>query len=175
MTADQHLINNYHFCPQCKTSLVNDDSCLFCPNCHLKIYHNPALAVAVIAFNQQGEVLLNKRKISPHRDYWDTVGGFVNVGETVEQAVVREFLEETQAHCKIVRYWGSAPDIYGPEQSATINLFFEVKIVSGQLQASDDAAELAFFALDRLPEKIAFANTKIFLNLLKMKKEKNDK
>jgi len=151
------------------------DTHLLCPNCELKIYYNPSLAVALIAFNNKGEVLLNKRKIPPNPGSWDTVGGFVNVGETVEQAIKREFNEETQAQCEIVRYWGSCPDIYGIEQSPTINLFFEVKIVSGKLLASDDAAELRFFPLDQLPKQLAFANTRVFLNLLiKQKKGQDD-
>lgn len=175
MTVDQFLINNYHFCPRCKHQLQKLDNQLYCSNCDLKIYHNPSLAVALIAFNKNGEVLLNKRKIAPNPGSWDTVGGFVNVGETVEQAIIREFEEETQAKCQILRYWGSCPDIYGLEQSATINLFFEVKIISGKLLASDDAAELRFFPLDQIPKNLAFANTRVFLNLLKKrKKEKND-
>ena len=175
MTVDQFLINNYHFCPRCKEQLQKLDLGLQCPNCDLKIYHNPSLAVALIAFNKEGEVLLNKRKIAPNPGSWDTVGGFVNVGETVEQAIKREFKEETQAECDILRYWGSYPDVYGLEQSATINLFFEVIIVSGKLLASDDAAELRFFPLDQLPKNLAFKNTQVFLYLLKKgKKGKND-
>jgi len=171
MTVDQFIINNYHFCPRCKHQLQNSDDCLYCSKCDLKIYHNPSLAVAIIAFNQDGEVLLNKRRIAPNPGSWDTVGGFVNVGETVEQAIKREFTEETQAKCEVIGYWGSHPDIYGQEQAATINLFFEVKIIGGKLLASDDAAELRFFALDQLPKNLAFANTQVFLNLLKKAKK----
>jgi ADP-ribose pyrophosphatase YjhB (NUDIX family) len=175
MMVNQDLVNNYHFCPRCTGRLEQKDNHLFCPKCELKIYYNPSLAVALIAFNEKGEVLLNRRKIPPNPGSWDTVGGFVNVGETVEQAIRREFKEETQAECEIVRYWGSYPDVYGTELSPTINLFFEVKILRGKLIASDDAAELRFFPLDQLPKKIAFANTQIFLNLLiNQKKGQND-
>lgn len=175
MMFNQYLIKNYHFCPRCKEQLQKQDIHLLCPSCNLKIYNNPSLAVALIAFNKKGEVLLNKRKIPPSPGSWDTVGGFVDVGETVEQAIKREFNEETQAKCEIVRYWGSYPDIYGLEKSPTINLFFEVKILSGKLIASDDAAELCFFPLDQLPKKMAFANTQVFLDLLiKQEKAKND-
>lgn len=171
MTVDQHINKNYHFCPKCKSQLQKLDTHLSCPNCALKIYYNPSLAVALVAFNKKGEVLLNKRKVSPNQGSWDTVGGFVNVGETVEQAIIREFREETRAECEIIHYWGSYPDVYGPEKVSTINLFYEVKIIRGQLQASDDAAELRFFSFNKLPKKLAFKNTQIFLNLLKNAKK----
>lgn len=169
-----YLIDNYHYCPRCKHQLKQVDTHLYCPNCDLKIYPNPSLAVALIAFNERGEVLLNKRKIAPNPGSWDTVGGFVNVGETVEEAVKREFHEETQGRCEIVKYWGSYPDVYGVERSPTINLFVEVTIGGEKLKASDDAAELRFFPLNQLPKNLAFANTQVFLNLLIKEKGKND-
>lgn len=172
--TNHYLIDNYHYCPRCKHQLKQVDTHLYCPNCDLKIYPNPSLAVALIAFNERGEVLLNKRKIAPNPGSWDTVGGFVNVGETVEEAVKREFHEETQGRCEIVKYWGSYPDVYGVERSPTINLFVEVTIGGEKLKASDDAAELRFFPLNRLPKNLAFANTQVFLNLLIKEKGKND-
>jgi NADH pyrophosphatase NudC (nudix superfamily) len=172
--TNQFLIDNYHYCPRCKHQLKKFKTHLHCPNCNLKIYDNPSLAVALIAFNEKGEVLLNKRKIAPNPGSWDTVGGFVDVGETVEEAIKREFREETQAECKIVKYWGSYPDLYGIEKAPTINLFFEVKITAGKLTASDDAAELRFFSLNKLPNNFAFTNTQVFLNLLIKEKGKND-
>jgi NADH pyrophosphatase NudC (nudix superfamily) len=175
MTNKNYLTKNYHYCPSCKTELKALGRNLECKQCGLKIYNNPSLAVALIAFNDKNEILLNKRRIPPHQGNWDTVGGFVNAKETVEEAIKREFKEETQASCEIVRYWGSHPDIYGPEQLPTINLFFEVKITSGKLIASDDAAELSFFSLNNLPKNLAFQNTRMFLNLLKKEKGKDDK
>lgn len=172
--TNHYLIDNYHYCPRCKHQLKQVDTHLYCPNCDLKIYPNPSLAVALIAFNERGEVLLNKRKIAPNPGSWDTVGGFVNVGETVEEAIKREFHEETQGRCEIVKYWGSYPDVYGVERSPTINLFVEVTIGGEKLKASDDAAELRFFPLNRLPKNLAFANTQVFLNLLIKEKGKND-
>lgn len=172
--TNHYLIDNYHYCPRCKHQLKQVDTHLYCPNCDLKIYPNPSLAVALIAFNERGEVLLNKRKIAPNPGSWDTVGGFVNVGETVEEAVKREFHEETQGRCEIVKYWGSYPDVYGVERSPTINLFVEVTIGGEKLKASDDAAELRFFPLNQLPKNLAFANTQVFLNLLIKEKGKND-
>lgn len=172
--TNHYLIDNYHYCPRCKHQLKQVDTHLYCPNCDLKIYPNPSLAVALIAFNERGEVLLNKRKIAPNPGSWDTVGGFVNVGETVEEAIKREFHEETRGRCEIVKYWGSYPDVYGVERSPTINLFVEVTIGGGKLKASDDAAELRFFPLNQLPKNLAFANTQVFLNLLIKEKGKND-
>jgi NADH pyrophosphatase NudC (nudix superfamily) len=175
MKTKNYLVNNYRYCPRCKTELEILDGSLECNRCGLKIYNNPSLAVALLALNDKGEVLLNKRRIPPHQDNWDTVGGFVSVGETVEQAVKREFEEETMAKCEVIRYWGSYPDTYGLEQAPTINLFFEVKVTAGKLIASDDAAELRFFSFEKLPKNLAFQNTKVFLDLLKKEKGKNDK
>jgi ADP-ribose pyrophosphatase YjhB (NUDIX family) len=164
---DTYLKENYKLCPRCGAPLSVDGDHLACPKCPFVYYYNPALAVALIAFNEGGEILLNRKKIEPHKNEWDTVGGFVDVGENAEEAAIREFKEETQADCEIVKYWGSSSDIYGENGIQTINLFFEVKITGGELKASDDAAELKFFALDDLPEKIAFQNTTNFINLIK--------
>lgn len=174
MNIDQYLAKNYHFCPRCRAKLINDGEHLSCVGCDFVFYYNPAPAVAIVAFNDDGEVLLNRRKNYPFIDDWDSVGGFVDVKESAEQAVKREFKEETQANCKIVKYWGSSPDFYGQTGQQTINLFFEVKIDKNQkLIPSDDAAELRFFPLDQLPDNIAFANTREFLKLLIKNKGQN--
>lgn len=170
MQLDAYLKENYHFCPRCGASLANRSDHLECASCGFIFYYNPAPTVALLAFNDQGEVLLNRRKHPPYQGDWDTVGGFVDHGESIEAAIKREFKEETQGDCELVKYWGSAPDFYGETGGQTINLFFEVKVLSENLVASDDAFELKYFPLDQLPDNIGFKNAKLFLAKIKHSK-----
>lgn len=167
MQMDAYLKENYHFCPRCGAKLTNQADHLECDVCGFIFYYNPAPTVALIAFNEQGEVLLNRRKYPPHQDGWDTVGGFVDAGESIEAAIKREFKEETQGDCEMVKYWGSSADFYGEAGGQTINLFFEVKVLSENLVACDDALELKYFPIDQLPENIAFNNARVFLKKIK--------
>ena len=177
MRLDSYLQENYQFCPRCGALLDNTaEDHLSCPSCGFKFYYNPALATASTSFNRKGQVLLGQRKREPFAGYWDTVGGFVEVGESLEQAVKREFKEETQADCQIIRYWGSSADVYGEGGIRTLNVFFEVSLDPQQtLVASDDVSDLAFFDLNKPPKKLAFHNAERFLNILKNYKEQHDR
>ena len=173
MILDKYLEKNYKFCPRCGAKLSNKADHLFCETCGFKFYYNPATAVCLIGKNQKGEILLAKRALDPYKDYWDTVGGFVSPGESLEEAAVREFKEETGLDAEVIKYWGSAPDFYGEDGIQVANVFFEVDIKDGEMMAQDDVAELKYFSLDKIPENVAFENAKIFINLLK--KENYDK
>jgi ADP-ribose pyrophosphatase YjhB (NUDIX family) len=107
----------------------------------------------------EGRVLLARRAVEPFRGYWDTPGGFVEPGESLEESIHRELREEAAIEVDVGRLVGSFPDTYGPTGDATINAFFECRLVSGEPRPDDDVAELRWFVRTELPGhgELAFA------------------
>jgi ADP-ribose pyrophosphatase YjhB (NUDIX family) len=105
-----------------------------------------------------GRVLLARRAVEPFLGFWDTPGGFVEPGESLEECVRRELREEAGVEIAVGRLVGSFPDTYGPTGEATVNTFFECRLLSGEPRPDDDVAELRWFSRDELPApgEIAF-------------------
>ncbi len=164
-----YYINNYRYCPKCGYEFTDDDileSKISCPQCGFEIYEHatPAVGVIIVKNNQ---VLLGKRGIEPKKNTWDSVGGFVEVNETLEEACIRETLEETGLTVKIKDYISTHPDEY--EGKPTFTAGFVAEIVSGKATPQDDVAELKWFNHDEIPlEEIGFPSVqKIIKNYLK--------
>jgi ADP-ribose pyrophosphatase YjhB (NUDIX family) len=104
-----------------------------------------------------GRVLLGRRGIDPFLGLWDTPGGFVEPGESLEQSVRRELREEAGVEVAVGRLVATLPDTYGPAGDATINAFFECRLISGEPVADDDVSELRWFPPGELPPPEAFA------------------
>jgi ADP-ribose pyrophosphatase YjhB (NUDIX family) len=110
-------------------------------------------------------VLLARRAVEPFLGLWDIPGGFVNPAESLEQAVRRELREEAGIEIEVGRLVITLPDSYGATGDATVNAFFECRVVSGEPQPDDDVAELRWFAPAELPppEELAFDCVRIAL------------
>jgi ADP-ribose pyrophosphatase YjhB (NUDIX family) len=111
-------------------------------------------------------ILLARRKYEPAKGKWDIPGGFVDEGESVEEAVDRETLEETNLQVNSKKYLGSIPDVYGVREMPTVNLCFHVDDWEGEPKPGSDVKSLDWFAPDELPEEMAFAHQKQALQLL---------
>jgi ADP-ribose pyrophosphatase YjhB (NUDIX family) len=109
--------------------------------------------------DEAGRVLLARRGVEPFLGLWDTPGGFVDPGESLEECVRRELREEAGVEVEVVRLVATVPDTYGPTGDATVNVFYECRLLSGDPRPDDDVAELRWFARDDLPapEELAFA------------------
>jgi len=104
-------------------------------------------------------VVLVKRRFEPYKGFWTTPGGFVEDTESVEQAVVREVLEETGLKVEIVKLVGVYSDPNrDPRKSVTTA--FLARALSKDAKGGDDAQEAKWFELDALP-KMAFDHEKI--------------
>jgi 8-oxo-dGTP diphosphatase len=124
----------------------------------------PRLTVDGIAL-LSGQIVLIKRKNPPFRGMFALPGGFVEVGETVESAVIREFREETGLDAGIKRQMGVYSDPARDPRGHTASVVFELEITGGELRGGDDAAEARLFPMDKLP-KLAFDHGKIIKDWL---------
>lgn len=123
-------------------------------------YVSPALTVDAVLL-KGNEVLLIRRGREPHKGEWALPGGFVDVGETVEDACRRELVEETGLRGDIVDLLGVYSDPARDPRGHTVSVTFVLK-VSGIVHTDDldDADEAKWFDLDALP-KLAFDHDRI--------------
>lgn len=123
-------------------------------------YRNPVPTVDLIIHDCQGRVVLIKRCNPPFG--WALPGGFVDYGEALEHAAVREAREETSLDVLLDRQFHtySRPD-RDPRQH-TITTVFLASIAGGKLRAADDAADAGFFSRDEIDESgLAFDHAEI--------------
>jgi len=107
-----------------------------------------------------GAVLLIRRGHPPFVGQYALPGGFVDVGETVEAAVVREVREETGLDTAITRLLGVYSDPARDPRGHTVSVTYLLRRLGGTLAGADDADDARFFALDSLPE-LAFDHAHI--------------
>ncbi|HID26210.1 MAG TPA: NUDIX hydrolase [Thermoplasmata archaeon] len=108
-------------------------------------------------------ILLVKRRKDPFKDMWALPGGFVNYGEKVEDAVVREIKEETGVSAEIIKLFGVYSDPSRDPRGHTISIVFLLKQGEGEVKGGDDAADARHFPLDSLPS-LAFDHEKIIMD-----------
>lgn len=120
-------------------------------------YRNPFPTVDIII--EDGEmIVLIKRKNPPYG--WALPGGFVDYGESLEDAARREALEETSLKICNLRLLGCYSDPSRDSRFHTISTVF-VANGSGTPLAADDAGELGLFSLHNLPEPLCFDHARI--------------
>lgn len=137
-----------------------------CPHCggDVPIYKNPVPTVDVIIHDPlRGVVLIERRNPPPG---WALPGGFVDYGETVEHAAVREAKEETGLDIVLTGLLGvySKPCRDARQHTLSITYTALALDVSG-MSAGDDAGDVRFFSLDGLPE-LAFDHSDILRDFL---------
>ena len=120
-------------------------------------HKNPLLTVDIIIKVQNGIVLIERRN-PPHG--WALPGGFVDYGETVEQAAVREAREETSLDVILEEQFHTYSDPRRDPRHHTVSTVFIARS-SGIPKAADDAKNLAVFHQDNLPVPLVFDHEKI--------------
>ncbi len=93
----QRIEDAFAYCPRCGAPNESLGSIPFrCRACALAIYFGPVAAVAGLIVDGESRLLLVRRARDPGKHQWGLPGGFVDQGETAEEALAREVLEETQ-------------------------------------------------------------------------------
>ncbi len=147
------------FCTSCgarlATMTVEGRERGVCAACGAVAYRNPLPVAAAVLLNRERQALLVKRKHEPQAGMWCLPGGFAELGETIDEAAVRELLEETGLEARISRLLTArsmSADLYGD----LLFICFEVEQTGGRESPGDDAKALGWFPLSALPP-LAFA------------------
>jgi ADP-ribose pyrophosphatase YjhB (NUDIX family) len=126
-------------------------------------HKNPVPAVdLIIEIEGKGLVLIERLNPPPG---WALPGGFVEVGESLEKAAVREAKEETCLDVELLGQFHTYSDPHRDPRMHCISTVFVAK-ASGTPKAEDDAKSVALFPKDRLPETLAFDHRKILNDYL---------
>ncbi|KPV63322.1 MAG: ADP-ribose pyrophosphatase [Candidatus Bathyarchaeota archaeon BA1] len=119
----------------------------------------PLLAVDIIIRRTDGAIVLVKRKNPPFKDFYAIPGGFVEYGETVEAAAIREAREETGLDVRILRLVGVYSDPERDPRGHVISVVYLAEEIGGTLRPGADAEEVDAFK--KIPEELAFDHQKI--------------
>ncbi|MCM2265771.1 MAG: NUDIX hydrolase [Desulfuromonadales bacterium] len=139
---------------------------LTCPSCGSVIarYRNPFPTVDIIIRDDSGQVVLIERRNEPAG--WALPGGFVDYGETLETAALRETREETGLELVELRQFHAYSDPARDPRQHNISVVFTACGV-GTLQAGDDAKNARWFPLGALPSPLCFDHAKILADFQK--------
>ncbi len=129
-----------------------------------RVYRNPTPTVDGILVDDRG-ILLIKRKNSPYKGKYALPGGFVEYGEKLEEAVVREIKEETGFITGVEEMVGVYSDPDRDPRGHMITTVFSLNKIGGKLESGSDADQAKFFGLEDLPE-LAFDHQLIIKDYL---------
>jgi ADP-ribose pyrophosphatase YjhB (NUDIX family) len=151
----------YRFCFRCGGELVKRETYFWCPQCNFPFFINPRPTVTAIIV-QDNKVLLTHRADEPKKGFWDLPGGFINPDERPKEALRRELKEELGAETDlgplvviIPERYGIGTKQYGENGVPTLNIYYEVRLFSGDLKPGDDVDQAQWFSVNQLP-KLAF-------------------
>lgn len=151
-----------NFCPTCgsdslRQQIPEGDNRLriVCQQCETIHYQNPKLVVGCLpVWNDQ--ILLCRRAIEPRKGYWNLPAGYMENGETVEQAAVRETLEETGAEVSLLRLH----TVYNLPTVNQVYLFFLANVESHNFDGGTESLEVKLFHPDEIPyQEMAFVSS----------------
>lgn len=140
---------NTLFCGRCgsETSLKKEERAKMCPECGFTAF--PKISPAIIVLIEKGDKLLLAR--SPHfpPGRYSIIAGFVEPGESIEQAVVREVMEEVGIGIKNIRYYGSQPWPF-PD---SLMLGFTAEFSEGEIIVDGvEIEDAGWFTIDEIPD-----------------------
>jgi 8-oxo-dGTP diphosphatase len=121
-----------------------------------QVWNLPRLTVDALARDTAGRVLLVRRGRPPFEGRWALPGGFVENGETTEDACAREAREETGLDVEV----GALAGVYSrpgrDPRGHTVSIVYFCRPVSGEIRGGDDAAEARWFTAAEIPS-LSFA------------------
>lgn len=143
------FVDTHRFCGRCAapTVPVEGERCLRCPSCGLAAY--PRLSPVIIVLVRRGHEALLARSPSFPSAFYSALAGFVEIGETLEQTLVREVREEVGIEVRDARYFGSQPWPF-PHQ---LMVGFTAEWADGEVRVDGvEISDARWFRADALPE-----------------------
>lgn len=162
----QHLWDWYRktrFCGCCGTEMTHStaERAMLCPHCGNTVYPCISPAVIVLIHNGADKLFLarGRRFVG---NFYSCIAGYLEIGETLEQAVLREAMEETGLHLKNLRYFGNQPWPFSDTQM--VGFFAEADENEPVSLQEEELADAKWFHKDELPtrpQSIAIASAMI--------------
>lgn len=171
-----HPLHQFKFCPKCGSShfVENNIKSKRCETCGFVYYFNPSSSTIAIIINSNDELLVATRAHDPAKGTFDLPGGFVDMNETGEEAVIREVKEETGLHVSQAKYMFSIPNtyVYSGFEVHTLDLVYLCKVDDTRnIKAEDDVASLQFIKISELnPDLFGLRSVKEVIQEIKIMK-----
>ena len=171
-----HPLAQFKYCPKCGSNrfVENNFKSKRCEDCGFIYYFNSCSSTIALIINEESELLVATRAHEPVKGTLDLPGGFVDMNETGEEAVIREVKEETGLDVEDVKYLFSILNIYvySGFEVHTIDLVYLCKVSDTRvLKAEDDVANLEFIRISDLnPDLFGLMSVKeVIKKIQKMK------
>ena len=164
-----HPVHIFRFCPVCGSGKFSREGnrSLKCGNCGFHYYVNSAAAVAALIFNSSGQLLVTRRGVEPDIGKIDLPGGFIDPGESAEEALRRELREELGIGDVRLTYLISASNEYhfsGITVFTTDLAFKAEPSTLLNLQAGDDITSFEWVNPESVdPEEIPAPSIRYFI------------
>lgn len=131
-------------------------------------YHKiPSLTADIFIFDEDFNFILIKRKNNPYKDYWALPGGFVEYGESVENAAIREAKEETSIDVELIDLVNVYSEPDRDPRGHTVTVAYTAKGDFANRKADDDAKDIGIFNVSELDDiPLAFDHDKIIRDCL---------
>ncbi len=159
MTSHPHAASR--FCMHCSGELATRTppgdtlARLVCEDCGFVHYLNPRPVAGTIPVRDDGRLLLVRRAIEPRLGSWVFPGGFMDVGETAEEAAARETREEANLEVEALSLLG----VYTRVEAGIVVVVYEARAL-GEGSAGSETSEVAWFQPEAIPwETLAFDTT----------------
>jgi ADP-ribose pyrophosphatase YjhB (NUDIX family) len=153
-------LEDVRFCPRCgKEAEVAFPRSIRCPHCGYGAYYNPKPVACAIPRDANGDIVLIRRGFQPRRGHWSMPGGFVDLGESVEDAARRECMEEIGIEVEI----GALLGVYSDATDRVVVVAYEARTEQSP-QTTEEALEVRAFCAEDLPwQRLAFRSDELAL------------
>jgi ADP-ribose pyrophosphatase YjhB (NUDIX family) len=144
------------FCPRCgKPADVQFPRRIACPHCGYAAYYNPKPVAGVVPVDDQGQVILLRRGFDPGRGLWTFPGGFVDLGESVQDAAARETDEELGIAIEL----GPLVGVYSRPEDRVVLIVYRGRPLADP-HTTPEAVEVRAFPVAEIPwTDLAFWST----------------
>jgi 8-oxo-dGTP diphosphatase len=149
-------LSQARYCPRCaQPAEIAYPRSLSCPHCGYGAYYNPKPVAAAIPVTPEGEIVLLRRAFDPGKDLWTFPGGFVDLGESVEDAAKREVHEELEIEIEL----GAIVNVYSRPEERVVLIVYRAT-TSDTPRTTEEASEVRAFPPADLPwDELAFWST----------------
>lgn len=157
MTSLNPALDAAAHCLKCGSPITKDPPrSLRCESCGFVLFFNPKPVAAAIPFTPQGDIVLLRRGFDPGQGLWTFPGGFIDLGESTEEAARRETMEEIQLDVEI----GSLVGVYSRATDRVMLVVYSATTNGDTPRTTDEAPTIQAFRPDELPwDEMAFWST----------------